>query len=283
MEHILQVKIFGLMVELLNLCKMKKQIKILNKIYRQPISCVAIYSASIAKILDGNIDLVLIGDSLGTTLYGMKNTREVSLNMMKTHGRAVVKNINKSITVIDMPFKTYENKFQALKNAKELLNYTKAGIIKLEINRKKIKLIKILTDNNIDVIAHIGVTPQSYTNFSKIKVLGKTIQEQDNLLKLAKKAELYGAKAILLECVTENTAKKITSSLTIPTIGIGSSKFCDGQILVFDDLVNLNSSSHKPKFVKNFINLSKLIKSAIKKYERDVKLKKFPGKSNSYQ
>ena len=260
-----------------------KNIKLLNKRFNNPLSCLAIYSPAIGKILDGNLDIILIGDSLGTTLYGMKNTQGVTLKMMKEHGRAVIQNIKKSLTMIDLPFKTYENKIQALRNAKDILNYTKANLIKLEINKNKLKIVEHLSKNNIGVVAHIGVTPQNYKDFKKIKVLGKTKKEQNNLIKLALNAEFYGAKAILLECITENTAKKITSAVSIPTIGIGASKYCNGQILVFDDLINLSLNSYKPKFVKSFIKFNKLVKIAVLNYNNEVKLKKFPSKAYTYK
>ena len=171
----------------------KKLVKILNKKFNYPITCLTAYSPSIAKILDGNVDIVLIGDSLGTTLYGMKNSQSVTLNMMKIHGLAVTNNINKSITVIDMPYKTYENKLQALKNARNLLNFTKAKMIKLEINRGNLPIIKYLSSKNLNVVAHIGVTPQSFVNFKKIKAVGKTKKESQNLLRLALNAEKAGA------------------------------------------------------------------------------------------
>ena len=261
----------------------KKLVKILNKKFNYPITCLTAYSPSIAKILDGNVDIVLIGDSLGTTLYGMKNSQSVTLNMMKIHGLAVTNNVNKSITVIDMPYKTYENKLQALKNAKTLLNFTKAKMIKLEINRRNLPIVKYLSSKNLNVVAHIGVTPQSFVNFKKIKAVGKTKKESQNLIKLALNAEKAGAKAILLECITEETAKKITSSISLPTIGIGSSKYCDGQVLVFDDLIKINKKQHYPKFVKNYLNFDELASNAVKKFSTDVRQKKFPSKKYSYQ
>ena len=261
----------------------KKLVKILNKKFNYPITCLTAYSPSIAKILDGNVDIVLIGDSLGTTLYGMKNSQSVTLNMMKIHGLAVTNNINKSITVIDMPYKTYENKLQALKNAKTLLNFTKAKMIKLEINRRNLPIVKYLSSKNLNVVAHIGVTPQSFVNFKKIKAVGKTKKESQNLIKLALNAEKAGAKAILLECITEETAKKITSSISLPTIGIGSSKYCDGQVLVFDDLIKIDKEQYFPKFVKNYLNFDELASNAVKKFSTDVRQKKFPSKKYSYQ
>jgi len=254
-----------------------KEIKILNKNYDKPISCLTAYSPSIANILDGKIDLILVGDSLGSTLYGMKNTQGVTMEMMKNHGAVVNKVIKKSLKVLDMPYKTYENKKDAFKNAKILLNYCKPDLLKLEINKKKLIILKHLVSKKINIISHIGVTPQSYKDFNKIKILGKTNIEKNNLLKLAKESEKLGAKAILLECITADTAKLITESISIPTIGIGASKYCDGQVLVFDDLINLSTSDKKLRFVKNYFNFNKIAGNAVRKYNREVKLKKFPS------
>ncbi len=262
---------------------MKKKItKILSKNFSNRITCLTAYSPAVAKILDGNVDLVLIGDSLGTTLYGMKNSRKVTLEMMKLHGLAVTKNVKKSITVIDMPYNTYNTKLQAHKNALELIKYTKSKMLKLEINKKNLILIKYLSSKKINVIAHIGVTPQSFINFNKIRAVGKNKTESKNLIELAKKSENYGAKAILLECVKKDTAKKITSSVSIPTIGIGSSKYCDGQVLVFDDLISYDKSQHFPKFVKNYINFNKIAEKAVKTFCKEVQKSKFPNKKYTY-
>ncbi len=259
-----------------------KKIKILKKKFSRPISCLTAYSPSIANILDGNIDLILVGDSLGSTLYGMKNTQGVTIDMMKNHGLAVNKVIKKSLKVLDMPYKTYENKVDAYKNAKILLNYCKPDLLKLEVNKEKLVILKHLVSKKINIISHIGVTPQSYNNFNKIKILGKTNKEKNDLLNLAKESERLGSKAVLLECITADTAKLITENISIPTIGIGASKFCDGQILVFDDLINLNTNINKPRFVKNYLNFNKIARNAIKKYHREVKLKKFPSLKFTY-
>ena len=259
-----------------------KKVKILGKSFSKPISCLTAYSPSIAKILDGKIDLILVGDSLGTTLYGMKNTQEVTMDMMKNHGAAVNREIKKSLKVLDMPYKTYDTEINAHKNAKILINHCGPDLLKIEISEKKLGVLKHLVDKEINVISHIGVTPQSYKNFNKIKVLGRTNKEKQNLLKLAKESETLGAKAVLLECVTANTAKLITENISIPTIGIGASKYCDGQVLVFDDLINLTTNDKKPKFVKNYFNFNKVATNVVKKYNREVKLKKFPSTKFTY-
>jgi len=259
-----------------------KKIKILQKSFSEPISCLTAYSPSIAKILDGKVDLILVGDSLGSTLYGMKNTQGVTMDMMKNHGAAVNREIKRSLKVLDMPYKTYQTKVDAIKNAKILINYCKPDLLKLEINKKKLDILKHLVRKKINVISHIGVTPQSYKNFNRIKVLGKTNKEKNDLLNLAKESERLGSKAVLLECITANTAKLITENISIPTIGIGASRYCDGQVLVFDDLINLSTNNKKPKFVKKYLNFSKIAGSAVKNYNREVKLKKFPSTKFTY-
>ncbi len=259
-----------------------KKIKILGKNFSKPISCLTAYSPSIANILDGKIDLILVGDSLGSTLYGMNNTQGVTMDMMKNHGAAVNKKIKKSLKVLDMPYKTYDNKIDAYKNAKILLNHCSPDLLKIEISKKKLVVLKHLVDKKVNIISHIGVTPQSYKNFNKIKVLGKTSKEKNNLLKLAQESEKLGAKAVLLECITADTAKLITENISIPTIGIGASRYCDGQVLVFDDLINLSLNDKKPKFVKNYFNFNKIAGNIVKKYNREVKLKKFPSTKFSY-
>ena len=204
------------------------------------------------------------------------------MNMMKHHGKAVNKEINRSLKVLDMPYKTYDNKIDAYKNAKVFLNHCKPDLLKIEISKKKLVVLKHLVDKKVNVISHIGVTPQSYKNFNKIKVLGKTNKEKKNLLELAKKSETLGAKAVLLECVTTDTAKLITENISIPTIGIGASKYCDGQVLVFDDLINLSTNNKIPRFVKNYFNFNKIASKVVKKYNQEVKLKKFPSSKFTY-
>ena len=248
-----------------------------------PITCLTAYSKPLAKILDGKVDLILVGDSVGTTIYGMKNTRSVNIEMMKNHAKAVVKNTKNSMTIVDLPYNTYRNKREALKNANYILRNTNADFIKIETDLRNVDIVKYLTDNNIKVVSHIGVTPQKYFDFSKIKSVGKDSKASKKLISLAKTLEIAGSKLIILECISTNTAKEITKALSIPTIGIGASKYCDGQVLVIDDLLNLDSESKKPKFVKNFINIEKFILKAVEEYVKDVKKKKFPSKKNSYK
>ncbi len=256
--------------------------KLLTKKNKIPITCLTAYSKPIANILDGKVDLILIGDSLGTTLYGMQNTRGVTIEMMKNHGKAVVSNTKYSMTIIDMPYNSYRNKNEALKNALDILAFTKADFIKIETDKNNINIVEYLTKNKIRVVSHIGVNPQKYSNFSKIKSVGKNIKDKNNLLNLAKKLEIAGSKMIVLECINLGTSKEITNNLSIPTIGIGSSKYCDGQVLVIDDILNLSSNDKKPKFVKSYINIEKNMDKAVKKFAKDVMNKNFPSKKYSY-
>ena len=249
----------------------------------EPITCLTAYSKPLANLLDGKVDLILVGDSLGTTLYGMKNTRNVSLEMMKNHGKAVVKNTEISMTIVDMPFNTYRNKKEALKNALDILNFTGADFIKIETDIKNLHIVKYLTDNNIKVVSHIGVTPQKFSDFSKIKSVGKNVGDVSDLVNLASKLEEVGSKLIVLECVSLTASKKITDKLSIPTIGIGASINCDGQVLVIDDILNFNSKNTKPKFVKSFVNIENYVVNAINKFVEDVKNKKFPSPKHSYK
>ncbi len=256
--------------------------ELLSKKNKEPISCLTAYSKPLANILDGRVDLILIGDSLATTLYGMKNTRSASLEMMKNHGKAVVSNTRNSMTIVDMPYNTYRNKKEALKNALDILAFTKADFIKIETDKKNIDIVEHLTKNKIKVVSHIGVTPQKFSDFSKIKSVGKNIKEKNNLIHLAKKLESAGSKFIVLECVSLNASKQITNELNIPTIGIGASKYCDGQVLVIDDILNLNSKNNKPKFVKKYTNIENIILEAVKSFAKEVKNKKFPSKKYTY-
>ena len=214
----------------------------------------------------------------------MKNTRSVNIDMMKNHGRAVVKFSTRPFTIIDMPYKSYESNESAYYNASQLLNYTKCQSVKIEIiNKNNINIVSSLTRKKISVTSHIGITPQAFNNFSKIKAVGRTTAEKNKLINMALRLEDAGSCILLLECVVEDVAKEITSRINIPTIGIGSSVHCDGQILVIDDVLGFKSDLIKPKFVKSYINLSTQIKKSVKKYAKEVRQKKFPTKKYRYK
>ncbi len=250
---------------------------ILKKKNKIPITCLTSYSKSTAQILDKECDIVLVGDSLGNVLYGMKSTKNVSIETMILHGKAVRNFVKKSLVVVDMPYKTYENKFSAYKNAKKIIKTTKCDAVKLEGGKKISKIIKYLVDKRINVMGHIGLLPQSSTNF---KPKGKSVSQKEKILKDALSISNSGVFAMVLECVVKDLAKKITKIVPVPTIGIGSSKFCDGQVLVTDDILGLSDLS--PKFVKRYSNIKKTIKKSVKNYVKDVKLRRFPSNKNSY-
>ena len=177
-----------------------------------------------------------------------------------------------------MPYKTYTNKFVAYKNAKSVMKLTKCDAIKLEGGKKITNIIKYLTRKGIPVMGHIGLLPQTSTNF---KVKGKNLSQKKQILEDAVAVSNSGVFAIIVECVVESLAKEITKCVSVPTIGIGASKYCDGQILVTDDMLGL--SNFFPKFVKQYSNLGKVIEKCIKNYVEDVKMKKFPFIKNVYK
>ena len=253
----------------------KKIQNIINKKNKSKIVSLTAYSKNIAKILDKYCDIVLVGDSLANVLYGLKNTHKVNLENMIQHTASVRKGIKKSLLVVDMPKGSYGNLKIAKKNAKLLMKKTDCDAVKIESNKKNFKIIKFLVKHKIPVMGHIGFTPQFKQKF---KIEGDSKKKADKLLKEAKNIEKAGAFSIVLECINSEASKLITNSLKIPTIGIGSSNNCDGQILVTDDMLGI--SGFYPKFVKKYLSLDRIIEKAIKKYTRDVKLKKFPSKKN---
>jgi len=251
---------------------------ILEKKGKEPITCLTAYSKPIAEIVDKYCDIILIGDSVGMVLYGMKTTREVKIETMILHGRAVKNTTKRSLVVFDMPYKTYPNKFIAYKNVKKVMKSTKCDAVKLEGGRKIVNIIKYLTKKGIPVMGHIGLLPQSSKVF---KLKGKNLIQKKQILQDAIALSNSGVFAIVIECVVESLAKKITNSVSVPTIGIGASKYCDGQILVTDDMIGL--SSFRPKFVKKYSNVKKIIEKSVKNYCNDVKHRKFPSSQNVYR
>ena len=256
----------------------KKIKKIINKKNRSKIICLTAYSKNIAEELDKYTDIVLVGDSLGSVLYNYSTTRKVTLTEMINHSKSVRLGVKKSLMVVDMPFKTYDTNKSALKNAKKIMKETKCDAVKLEGGKKIIKQVKFLIKNNIPVMGHLGLLPQ--TAKGKFRSKGKTDREKKQLLEDALLLQDVGVFSIVLECVKSSIAKQITKDLKIPTIGIGSSVHCDGQVLVTDDLLGLNNT--KIKFVKKFMNLKKYINSGLKKFALEVKSKKYPTKKYSY-
>ena len=252
--------------------------KILRKKNKTPITCLTAYSKNIAQIADKHCDIILVGDSLGMVLYGMKTTREVKIETMILHGKAVKNATKKSLVVFDMPYKTYTDKFIAYKNARKVIKLTKCDAIKLEGGKKIAKIIRYLTKRGIPVMGHVGLLPQTSTNY---KTKGKNFTQEKQILEDAIAVSNSGVFAIVIECVIENLATKITKNVSVPTIGIGGSIYCDGQILVTDDMLGL--SDFAPKFVKRYSNLNNVIEKSVKNYVKDVKLRRFPSYKNVYK
>ena len=251
--------------------------KIQNKKNKSKIICLTAYSKNIAEEVDKYADIVLVGDSLGSVLYNYSSTKKVTLTEMINHSKSVRLGIKKSLMVVDMPYKTYKNKNLALKNAKKIIKETKCDAVKLEGGKKIIKQVKFLIKNKIPVMGHLGLLPQSTKKF---KSKGKTNKEAKQLITESELLQETGVFAIVLECVKTSISKKISQNLDIPTIGIGSSVNCDGQVLVTDDLIGLNNTNIK--FVKKFINIKKYINLGLKKFSTEVKSKKYPTKKHSY-
>ena len=252
--------------------------KILSKKNKSKIICLTSYTKNFSEILDKYTDIILVGDSLGSVLYSFDTTKNVNLNMMIEHSKSVRKGVKKSLMVVDMPYNTYRNKSEALNNARKIIKYSKADAVKLEGGKKIINIIKHLRENKINVMGHLGILPQSQKG--KFRYKGKTSSERKKLLADAMLLQKNGVFSIVLECIETSLSKKITKELKIPTIGIGSSVNCDGQVLVTDDLIGLNLTSIK--FVKSFYNIRKHIELAIKKFSSDVKNKKYPSSKFSY-
>ena len=255
----------------------KKIKKILDKKNKSKIVCLTAYSKNIASILDKHCDIVLVGDSLGSVLYNYKSTKEVTLQTMINHSKSVRLGVKESLMIVDMPYNTYRNSKEALKNAKLMIKKTKCDALKLEGGKKVISIVKHLVKNKIPIMGHIGILPQTDKKFT---YKGKKLFERNRILEEAKLLESAGVFALVLECIETKLSKELTRKLNIPTIGIGSSVNCDGQVLVVDDLLGLGRT--KLRFVKNYINLNKIIENSVKRYKSEVINKKFPEAKHSF-
>jgi len=252
--------------------------KILIKKNRSKILCLTAYSKNIAEEIDKYVDITLVGDSLGSVLYNYDTTKKVTLTNMIDHSKSVRLGVKKSLMVVDMPYNTYNSNSLALKNAKKIIKETKCDAVKLEGGRKIINQIRYLIKNKIPVMGHLGLLPQ--TAKGKFKSKGRSSNEKKQLINDALLLQDNGVFSIVIECVKASTAKQITSALKIPTIGIGSSVHCDGQVLVTDDLIGLNNTNIR--FVKKFTNIKRYINLGLKKFISEVKSKKYPSKKYSY-
>lgn len=237
-------------------------------------------TAPFAKIIDEFADIILVGDSLGMVIYGMESTLEVTVQMMINHGKAVVKASKKSLVVVDMPFGSYQSSHEtAFENAAKIISQTNAQALKLEGGVEIASTIEFLTNRGIPVMAHIGLMPQHFNNYGGFSTQGKTDKQKQKILADAKAVSAAGAFAIVIEGVPEKVADEVANASQVPTIGIGASGNCDGQILVTEDMAGL-FTDFTPKFVKKYGNLSEVLTDAVKDYANDVKSGKFPSKEN---
>ena len=242
---------------------------------KEKIAVLTAYDYSTAKTMDeAGIDIILIGDSLGMVVLGYENTLSVTMEDMMRHTGAVARGTKNALIVADMPANSYNDKEMAALNAEALI---KSGADTVKIENEP-EIAKFLVDNNIEVMGHIGLTPQTATNF---KVQGKDKETADKLIRLAKELEEAGCYSIVLECVPVELAKKIMESVSIPTIGIGAGPYCDGQVLVSNDMVGLYDRL-SPKFVKKYADLGKDMKKAFLQYTQEVKGKRFPKDEHSF-
>jgi 3-methyl-2-oxobutanoate hydroxymethyltransferase len=249
----------------------------------EKITMISAYTYPIAKIIDEvGIDSILIGDSLGMTLLGYENTLEVTIEDMIRHCQAVSRGADRAFLIGDMPFLSYgTNTDETTYNAGRMVKEGKCEAVKVEGGRERIDEIQTMKSIGIPVLGHIGLTPTYINMFGGFKVQGKEEEAANRLLEDAKLLEEAGVFGIVLESIPWKLAKKISESLTIPTIGIGAGEFCDGQVLVIDDLIGL-SLKIKPKFVKKYSNVQEIIKKAVLEYKKEVEEVTFPSEEQRY-
>ena len=247
-----------------------------------PIVSLTAYHAHTAAIMDPFVDFILVGDSLGMVMHGLESTVPVTLDMMILQGLAVMRGSKRALVVVDMPFGSYEESpAAAFRSAARIMKETGCGAVKMEGGVHMAETVRFLTQRGIPVMGHIGLTPQSINTMGGFKVQGKTEASVAAVMADAKAIAEAGAFAIVVEGVIELVAREITTQVAVPTIGIGASPDCDGQILVLEDMLGL--SPRVPKFVKKFGNLGGMIGEAISAYAEEVKARTFPAPENVYK
>ena len=248
-----------------------------------PIVSLTSYHSHTAAIVDKYADFILVGDSLGMVMHGMESTVSVPLDLMIMHGKAVVRGTKRALIVVDMPFGSYEESPKmAFRNAARIMKETGCGAVKLEGGQRMAKTIRFLVERGVPVMAHIGLTPQSSNTMGGFKTQGRTESSWAEHERDAQVVTGAGAFSIVLEGMVEPLAAKITKQIAIPTIGIGASADCDGQILVLEDMLGLNSSV-VPKFVKLYGNLGEQIEKSVANYAKEVRDRSFPSDDQVYR
>jgi 3-methyl-2-oxobutanoate hydroxymethyltransferase len=248
----------------------------------EPIICLTSYTASTTTLVDPHVDLILVGDSLAMTIYGMASTVGVTIEMMIAHGRAVAKTARHACVVVDLPFGSYEaSPAHAFRTAAHVMADTGCAAVKLEGGTEMAETIRFLTQRGVPVMAHIGLTPQSVNALGGYAVRGRGEVEAVAILADAQAVAGAGAFSVVIEKTAEPLSREITTRLDIPTIGIGASPACDGQILVIDDVVGL-FTEFRPKFVKRYAETARSIEAAVKDYAADVRARRFPGPEHTF-
>jgi 3-methyl-2-oxobutanoate hydroxymethyltransferase len=246
-----------------------------------PLVCLTAYTTPVAEILDEVCDLMLVGDSVGMVLHGLPNTVGVTMEMMILHGQAVMRASRKALVVVDLPFGAYEGpKEVAYANAVRLLKETGCQAVKVEAGPTVPETIAYLVSRGIPVVGHVGLRPQAVNVDGAFKAKGRTSDERARVVAEAEATADAGAFAIVVEGVAEALAREITEAVAVPTIGIGASAGCDGQILVTDDMLGLFAWT--PKFVRRYANLKAEIEQAARAYADDVRTRRFPGPAETY-
>lgn len=247
----------------------------------EPIVALTAYHAHTAAIADRHCDFLLVGDSLGMVMHGFETTVPVPLDLMIMHGRAVVRGARHALVVVDMPFGSYEESpAVAFRNCARVMKETDCGAVKIEGGRRMAETIRYLVDRGIPVMSHIGLTPQSVNVIGGFRAQGRHRDEWAAIEEDAREVAEAGAFAIVLEAITEPLAARITAAVPIPTIGIGASSSCDGQILVMEDMLGI--SPRVPRFVKKFGKVGEAIEGAIRDYAEDVRKRAFPTPEHTY-
>lgn len=249
---------------------------------KEPIAVVTAYDYFSARICERiGIDIILVGDSLGNVVLGYDSTLNVEMEDMERHIQAVRRGAPNTFIIGDMPFMSYQSsEVEGIKNAGRLMK-AGANAVKLEGGEQISSLVRKIVDSGIPVMGHIGLTPQSVNQIGGYRVQGKGT-DKERMIKSAKALENAGAFSIVLELTVEETAKSITESLSIPTIGIGAGRYCDGQVLVWHDLLGINDGKIS-KFVKQYANLNQEIEKALLSYIKDVKIRAFPEEGNVFK
>ena len=246
-----------------------------------PIVCLTSYHAHTARLLDRHCDLILVGDSLGMVMHGLETTVPVTLDMMILQGLAVMRGSRRALVVVDMPFGSYEaSREQAFMSAARVMKETGCGAVKLEGGRRMAGTIAFLVERGVPVMGHIGLTPQSINPIGSFRAQGREEAHWGPIEDDARAVSEAGAFSVVIEAVAEPLARRITGAIPIPTIGIGGSVACDGQILVLEDMLGL--SPRVPKFVRRYGDLGPSIESAVASYAADVRARAFPGPEHVY-